>query len=98
MTPIKMNAFAHELTKTAKPRQLGTLLGQNVTKTVKRKATGLAKKAGRGMALARGAGEWVSKKRSAGNAILDAVKRHPKKAIAAGAAASFVAGRSSKKK
>jgi hypothetical protein len=35
MTPIKMTAFVHELTKTAKPSNMGTLLGQKVTKTVK---------------------------------------------------------------
>jgi len=46
MTPMKMIAFVDELTKTAKPRGLGTMLGQNVTKTVKAKAKGLAKKAG----------------------------------------------------
>ena len=35
MTHIKMIAFVDELTKTAKPEKMGTLLGQNVTKTVK---------------------------------------------------------------
>ena len=41
MTPTKMFAFAQELTKIAKPSNLGTLLGQNVTKTVKVKTKGV---------------------------------------------------------
>jgi hypothetical protein len=91
MTPIKLRAFAEELTKTAKPAELGTLLGQKVTKTVKQKTKGLAKKAGRLAA--------IGKKLSAGYArVGKTVRANPKKSMAAGAAAAFAAGRSSKRK
>lgn len=99
MTPIKMLAFAEELTKTAKPSDMGTLLGQKVTKTVKPKAKGLSKGAG----LVDPAGNSLAKilQIAAGKAkksVKETILKHPKKSMAAGAGAAFAAGRASKRK
>lgn len=103
MTPIKMQSFVDELTKMAKPNKMGTLLGQNVTATVKRSAKkALTKKAGR-MDAAKALASKVGKKMSAGyTAVGKTIRKHPKKSIAAGAGigagAALLSSRSSKRK
>ena len=84
MTPTKMYAFANELTKTAKPKNLGTLLGQKVVATkamAKTKQPKMAKKAGLGKALLERADVGLNAK-ARGEQLAHAISRGAGKASA----------------